>query len=252
MGFRKGLLSLTDFPDSIILAKQIDFQRSIEGLQKSMSASRVCKAPSNEILLREYTANFGDIQKNSNSESLDSQLTYLKAEPYYAPTSRETAELILKRIDEKCTRILYLVRPSNKTQFALSIRILCGSIKHIRIHTISNISFTATIMAWLTPDRKFTSIPKLIEYYRHNSLGESFKHLSIKLECPFKDALPAAVGNATVIFDYISIGEHDLSLKKGETVGVYTKNVKKGDLCQVVNKLGLRGYVPSSYLQNLP
>jgi hypothetical protein len=253
MGFRNGLLSLTQAPSSLLLEKQIDFQKSIEHLQKSMSIDAAAnKTPSTEILLREYSMNFGDVQKNSNTETIDSQLAYLQAEPYYAAVSRDLAELILKRIDEKTTKILFLVRPSNKTQFALTLRYSPDDIKHIRINTISNISSTATIMVWLTPDRKFTSVPKLVEHYRHNSLAEAFKHLPVKLECSYKDALPTPVGYANVIFDYHSIGELDLSLKKGDVVGVYSQNVRKGDMCHVVNKLGLRGYIPSSYLQNLP
>ncbi|XP_076228297.1 vav guanine nucleotide exchange factor isoform X2 [Nomia melanderi] len=104
-------------------------------------------------------------------------------------------------------------RQKHETNYALSIK-ADGAVKHIRVFK-RNVD--GADLYYLSESRFFKSVVELVEYYERVSLSENFERLDQRLLWPYRRVL------ATALFDFHAEERNQLSLQRGCTVVVLSK-----------------------------
>ena len=183
----------------------------------------------------------------------------LSEHAWFARVDRTLAHLILIRINQPLGQTLFMVRCSDDTGYAISIK-QSGVVHRIKINVRSGDGasaspITATTTYSIDEQRAFDSIQSLVAYYSHNALTENFPQLDGTLGTAFRDALPPSVGRALAVHDFtptaaqMSTSEL-IELRKNAIYHVVNKQLN--DWWRVYNHDGLLGYAPKSYLYELP
>jgi len=112
------------------------------------------------------------------SKILDTLGTALERQPYFAPKlGRDMATLILQYGDQRCflIRSRSTANDAHEAPYAISFKTPGNQIQHMRIYT----SQTGPVKYWLCRNDKFSSVPVLIDAYKHtHDLNTAFPDLN--------------------------------------------------------------------------
>ncbi|KAG8191668.1 hypothetical protein JTE90_016456 [Oedothorax gibbosus] len=144
---------------------------------------------------------------------------------------------------------LLRISPKQNGSYAISINYQ-NQVKHMRVCTADSGQHF-----YLSETKYFKSIVELINWYKENSLAESFNGLHVTLMIPYKKALAGAsnetiLGYAEALYEFEATAANMLSLKVGDRIAVLSKagNQKgwwKGQVGENV------GYFPFSYVREV-
>lgn len=224
-----------------------------------------------------YVRVFSNDTKKNSISSMNSMKNNLDEYPWFAPVDRNTADLILNRIQNFPAQTLFMVRCRQEGGYAISIK--CnGLVDHIKInvtyldslgnnHTVNNLSSTlqqslslnsngsieTTTSAFYSIDqRNFSSVVGLVKFYCQNTLKENFPQLETTLGMPYREALPIPISIAIAMHDYDPLTNPN---NTGEQIDLrtlgkyYILNKEPNGWWRVYNSDGLIGYAPGGYLQ---
>ena len=214
-----------------------------------------------------------------SSSSLPNSLTAknnLDEYSWFAPVDRNTADLILNRIQNFPSQTLFMVRCRQEGGYAISIK--CnGLVDHIKINVTyldpignslalnlqQNLNFlnsahlnheinTNASAFYSIDQRNFSSVINLVKFYCQNTLKENFPQLETTLGTPYRDALPTPISVAIAMHDYDPLTNPN---NTGEQIELKTLskyfilNKEPNGWWRVYNSDGLIGYAPGGYLQ---
>ncbi|XP_035216160.1 protein vav-like isoform X3 [Stegodyphus dumicola] len=174
--------------------------------------------------------------------------TMLEGHDWFAGVmDRDTAT---KKLEELPSGTFLLrISPKQNGSYAISINYQ-NQVKHMRVCSADNGQ-----QFYLSETKYFKSIVELINWYKENSLAESFNGLNVTLMIPYKKAIAgfnneSIIGYAEALYDFQGNAPNMLSLHKGDRVAVLSKagNQKgwwKGQIDENV------GYFPYSYVKEI-
>lgn len=267
--FNEGdLIQVTDDDDDywwkgyLIKSKKLQLQNLTK--EEGYFPSSYVKMYSNEMKKNSISVN------NQNKNNLEEYL-------WFAPVDRNTADLILNRIQNFPAQTLFMVRCRQEGGYAISIK--CnGLVDHIKINvtyldslgnTINNLSSslhhslslnlngsmnkeTSASVFYSIDQRNFSSVVGLVKFYCQNTLKENFPQLETTLGIPYREALPTPISIAIAMHDYDPLTNPN---NTGEQIDLHTLNKyfilnkEPNGWWRVYNSDGLIGYAPGGYLQ---
>lgn len=144
---------------------------------------------------------------------------------------------------------LLRISPKQNGSYAISINYQ-NQVKHMRVCSAENGQ-----QFYLSETKYFKSIVELINWYKENSLAESFSGLHVTLMIPYKKALAGSheesiLGYAEVLYDFEGHSPNMLTLQKGDRIAILSKaGNQKGWWKGQLN--GCVGYFPFSYVKEI-
>ncbi|GIY52427.1 guanine nucleotide exchange factor VAV3 [Caerostris extrusa] len=159
-------------------------------------------------------------------------------------------DLATKKLEELPSGTFLLrISPKQNGSYAISINYQ-NQVKHMRVCTTDNGQHF-----YLSETKYFKSIVELVNWYKENSLSESFNGLHVTLMIPYKKALAglnneSILGYAEALYDFQGNSPNMLTLRKGDRITILSKagNQKgwwKGQIGENV------GYFPYSYVREI-
>ncbi|XP_055933228.1 protein vav-like isoform X2 [Argiope bruennichi] len=159
-------------------------------------------------------------------------------------------DVATKKLEELPSGTFLLrISPKQNGSYAISINYQ-NQVKHMRVCTTDNGQHF-----YLSETKYFKSIVELVNWYRENSLSESFNGLHVTLMIPYKKALAgltneSILGYAEALYDFQGTSPNMLTLRKGDRITILSKagNQKgwwKGQIGENV------GYFPYSYVKEI-
>ncbi len=113
----------------------------------------------------------------SESPGVAPSMDLIENRAWYAKVDREKADLILNRIQIQPLQAIFLVRPRQEGDFAISIKY--EKVEHIKIHTLKNADNTTSVC--LVEQKQFSSVIDLVLFYMEHTLEENFPQLRTNL-----------------------------------------------------------------------
>ncbi|GFY35885.1 guanine nucleotide exchange factor VAV3 [Trichonephila clavipes] len=159
-------------------------------------------------------------------------------------------DVATKKLEELPSGTFLLrISPKQNGSYAISINYQ-NQVKHMRVCTSDNGQHF-----YLSETKYFKSIVELVNWYKENSLSESFNGLHVTLMIPYKKALAglnneSILGYAEALYDFQGNSPNMLTLHKGDRIIILSKagNQKgwwKGQIGENV------GYFPYSYVKEI-
>ncbi|GFR22757.1 guanine nucleotide exchange factor VAV3 [Trichonephila clavata] len=159
-------------------------------------------------------------------------------------------DVATKKLEELPSGTFLLrISPKQNGSYAISINYQ-NQVKHMRVCTSDNGQHF-----YLSETKYFKSIVELVNWYKENSLSESFNGLHVTLMIPYKKALAglnneSILGYAEALYDFQGNSPNMLTLHKGDRIIILSKagNQKgwwKGQIGENV------GYFPYLYVKEI-
>ncbi|GFU06550.1 protein vav [Nephila pilipes] len=159
-------------------------------------------------------------------------------------------DVATKKLEELPSGTFLLrISPKQNGSYAISINYQ-NQVKHMRVCTTDNGQHF-----YLSETKYFKSIVELVNWYKENSLSESFNGLHVTLMIPYKKALAglnneSILGYAEALYDFQGNSPNMLTLHKGDRITILSKagNQKgwwKGQIGENV------GYFPYLYVKEI-
>ena len=185
------------------------------------------------------------------SIAIENKHRSIENESWYHACNREIAEEILTNLPIIGKLTPFLVRPSEKGGFAISLRY--QKIRHIRIHVLKYLTHAGreTEIVFLDDKINFLSVQDLIAHFSENNLDEEELKLKTKLNISFRNFL--LIKETIALNDYNPSSENarsHISLVKNDKYWVI--NAENNDWWKVYNSTNGRcGFAPGNYLREI-